>query len=185
LFLVVIIIAIIIGYLLGGRFKNIDMSKFEGVYLVFIAFTIEAIVVLSIRKGFLVVGSLTYIINLIMYIILFVFIYRNRHSKCMVLIGLGFLLNALPIFLNGGAMPVSGNVINQLGMTQNVSSEGLYVIIDVNTKLSFLADIIAVKYPKTYAASVGDFVEAVGIAVFIITEMKSKKSKINYMKIQQ
>jgi hypothetical protein len=179
LFLVVIIIAIIIGYIVRGSLKNIDPSNLKVIYLVFIAFLIEAIMIVLIRKGYLIRGTLTYIINLIMYTSLFVFIYQNRYNKWMLLMGAGVLLNALPIFFNGGAMPVSSTIINQLGMTQNVSSEGLYVIIDANTKLFFLGDIIALKYPRTYVASIGDIVEVIAIAAFIITEMKSKKYKSN------
>jgi hypothetical protein len=179
MFLVVIIIAIIIGYILQGSLKNIDPSKIKAIYLVFIAFFIETIMVMLIRKEYFVRGNLTYIINLIMYIFLFVFIYQNRYNKWLLLIGAGFLLNALPIFFNGGAMPVSSSVINQLGMTQNVTSEGLYVIIDESTRLPFLGDIIALKYPKPYVISVGDIVEVIAIAAFIITEMKNKKYNNN------
>ena len=179
MFLVVIIIAIIIGYILRGSLKNIDPSKIKAIYLVFIAFLIEAMMIVLIRKGYLVRGTLTYIINLIMYITLFVFIYENRYNRWLLLMGAGFLLNALAIFFNGGAMPVSNTIINQLGMTQNVTAEGLYVIIDASTNLAFLGDIIALKYPRPYVISVGDIVEVIAIAVFIITEMKSRKYKSN------
>ena len=35
--------------------------------------------------------------------------------------GLGFLLNAIPIFLNGGAMPVSAKAAEIAGITLNIS----------------------------------------------------------------
>jgi hypothetical protein len=179
LFLVVIIIAIIIGYILRGSLKNIDPSKINAIYLVFLAFLIEAVMIVLIRKGYLVRGTLTYIINLIMYITLFVFIYQNRYNKWLLLMGAGFLLNAIAIFLNGGAMPVNSIIMNQLGMTQNLSSEGLYVIIDGSTRLAFLGDIIALKYPRSYVISIGDITEVIAVAAFIITEMKIKKYKSN------
>jgi hypothetical protein len=179
LFLVVIVIAIIIGCILKGNPKNIDPSEIKAIYLVFVSFLIEAIMITLIRKGYLVRGTVTYIVNLIMYIVLFLFIYKNRYNKWLLLMGTGFLLNALAIFFNGGAMPVSSNIINQLGMTQNVSAEGLYVIINANTRLAFLGDIIPLKYPRSYAVSIGDIVEVIAIAAFIITEMKSKKYKSN------
>jgi hypothetical protein len=171
------ITAILIGYILKGSIKNINPSKIRSIYLIFIAFLIEAIMVMLIRKGYLVRGTLTYIINLIMYITLFVFIYQNRYNKWMLLMGAGFLLNAIAIFLNGGAMPVNSIIMNQLGMTQNLSSEGLYVIINGSTRLAFLGDIIALKYPRAYVISIGDITEVIAIAAFIITEMKSKKYK--------
>ncbi len=185
MFIAVIIVAIIIGYIFKGRLSNIDANSIQSMYLIFIAFLIEAIMIFLIRKGYLQRGILTYIVNLIMYIFLFSFIYKNRYDKCMVLMGVGFLLNALAIFLNGGAMPVSSEIVNQLGITQNISAEGLYVFVNESTRLRFLGDIIPLKYPRSYAISIGDIVEAIAIAVFIITEMRSKKTKINYMKIQQ
>jgi hypothetical protein len=179
LFLVVIIIAILVGYILRGSLENIDPSKTKSIYLVFIAFLIEAVIVMSIRKGYLVRGNVTYIINLIMYMTLFIFIYQNRYNKWILLMGAGFLLNAVVIFFNGGAMPVSSIAVNHLGMIKSISSEGLYVVIDANTKASLLADIIPIKYPRPYVISIGDIVEIVAIAAFIITEMKSKKYKSN------
>jgi hypothetical protein len=169
----------LVGYILRGSLKNIDPSKIKSTYLVFIAFLIETIIVMSIRYGYLVRGSLTYIINLMMYITLFIFIFKNRYNKWMLLMGGGFLLNAIVIFLNGGSMPVSSIAVNHLGMIQSIPSEGLYVAVDANTKLSFLSDIIPIRYPRKYVISIGDIVEAISIAAFIITEMKSKKYKSN------
>lgn len=179
MFLAVIIIAIIIGYIMKGSLKNLDPSKINAIYLIFIAFLIETVMIMLIRKGYLIRGTLTYLVNLVMYIILFVFIYQNRYNKWLLLMGAGFLLNALVIFSNGGAMPVSSTILNQLGMTQNISADGLYTIINTNTKLVFLADSIALKYPRPYVVSIGDIIEAVAVAAFIITEMKSRKYKSN------
>ena len=69
-----------------------------------------------------------------MYVLLAAFIYFNRKNKYIVLMGLGFLLNAIPIFLNGGAMPVSAKAAETAGLTLNMSKEGLYTLINENTR---------------------------------------------------
>lgn len=175
MFIQALVIAIIIGYILKGSLKNIDTSSIKGLYFVFIAFFIELIIVILIKNGYLIRGIITYIINLIMYILLLIFIYINRKNKWIVVMGIGFLLNAIPIFLNGGAMPVSSSAVDAVGITQNVSSEGLYVLIDNSTKLAFLGDVIPLKYPRPFAISIGDIIGAIGLMLFVITEMKSKR----------
>ena len=101
-----LVFAIIIGYILKGRVKNLENVDITRTYLVFISFFIEAFIIIFIRKGIFIIGEFTYILDSIMYILLAVFICFNRKNKYIVLMGAGFLLNAIPIFLNGGAMPV-------------------------------------------------------------------------------
>ncbi|MCM8711500.1 DUF5317 domain-containing protein [Clostridium sp. SYSU_GA19001] len=182
MFIQALIIAVIIGYILKGSLKNIDASSIKGLYFVFTAFLIEFILIMLIRNQYLTRGIVTYVVNFIMYLLLFVFIYVNRRNKWIVLMGIGFLLNAIPIFLNGGAMPVSLSAVKAAGITQNVSSEGLYRLIDEGTKLAFLGDVIPVKYPRPFAVSIGDIVGAIGLMLFVITGMQRKKTEIKYVK---
>ena len=82
---------------------------------------IELFIIIFIRKGLFNIGKFTYLLNSIMYILLAVFIYFNRKNKYIVLMGVGFLLNAIPIFLNGGAMPVSAKAAETEGFKQRRS----------------------------------------------------------------
>ena len=86
--------------------------------------------------------------------------------------GVGFLLNAIPIFLNGGAMPVSAKAAETAGLTLNISSEGLYTLINGSTKAWFLGDIIPLTFLRNFAISIGDIIAALGLMLFIITGMK-------------
>ena len=164
--------AVIIGYLLKGNIKNLENVDVKAVYLVFIAFLIEFFIVISIRKGFFDIGIFTYILDFIMYTLLIVFIYYNRKDKYIVLMGVGFLLNAIPIFLNGGAMPVSAKAAATAGITLNISKEGLYTLINENTRLWFLGDIIPLTFLRNFAISIGDIIAVVGLMLFIIMGMK-------------
>lgn len=177
MFFLAFILAIIIGYAVNGRLKNIDASKVKLLSLVFIAFFLEFIVLTLIKKGYMHIGALTYVSDVIMYSLLIIFAYANRKNKWLLLLGVGAILNAIVIFANGGVMPVNPDIVKSFGYHGDVALQGLYNLADGNTKLYFLADIIPIKYPKPGIASIGDITEILGVAIFIITEMKSKIKK--------
>ena len=172
MFIEALIFAVIIGYILKGKIKNLENVDIKRTYLVFISFFIEFFIIISIRKGFFNIGIFTYILDFIMYVLLVTFIYFNRKNKYIVLMGLGFLLNAIPIFLNGGAMPVSAKAAETAGLSLNMSKEGLYSLINENTRVWFLGDIIPLTFLRHFAISIGDIIAVLGLMLFIITGMK-------------
>lgn len=175
MFIEALIFAVIIGYILKGKIRNLENVELNKTYLIFTSFLIELFIVISIRSGFFNIGIFTYILDSIMYILLVIFIYFNRKNKYIVLMGVGFLLNATAIFLNGGAMPVSAKAAEIAGITLNVTKEGLYTLINENTRLWFLGDIIPLTFLRNFAISIGDIIAVVGLMLFIITGMKQSK----------
>ncbi|MCB2289898.1 DUF5317 domain-containing protein [Clostridium sp. CS001] len=167
-----LIFAVIIGYILKGNIKNLENVDVKGVNFVFISFFIEFFIIIGIRKGLFSIGIFTYILDFFMYILLAVFVYFNRKNKYIVLMGLGFLLNAIPIFLNGGAMPVSAKAATAAGLSLNMSKEGLYTLISENTRVWFLGDIIPLTFLRNFAISIGDILTLLGLMLFIITGMR-------------
>jgi hypothetical protein len=167
-----LIFAVIIGYILKGNIKNLENVDIKAVYLVFISFFIEFFIIMSIRKGFFNIGIFTYILDFIMYALLAMFVYFNRRDKFVVLMGLGFLLNAIPIFLNGGAMPVSAKAATAAGLSLNMSKEGLYTLINENTRVWFLGDTIPLTFLRNFAISIGDIIAMLGLMLFVITGMR-------------
>lgn len=181
MFIIGIIFSIIIGYLFKGNLKNLENINLNCIYLAFAGFFIEAVIIFSIRKGIIVRGTLTLILDIIMYILLFSFTYANRKNIFLVIMGAGFLLNALAIFSNGGAMPVSAEAMAAAGLVADVNREGLYVLVGPATKLSFLCDVIPFNFISHLAISIGDIITAIGLMTFIITSMKTKKQEVvNY-----
>ena len=176
MFIQAIIVAIIIGYILRGSLKNFELVELKGLYAVTLSFTLQFIVIMLIRKGMLHNGTLTLVLHLIMYILLFYFIYLNRKYKFLVLMGVGFLLNAIPIFLNGGSMPVSHEAVVKLGANMNVTKMGLYNFINSNTRVWFLGDIFPYKAIIKVVMSIGDIIIVIGLMLFIITGMKNKEN---------
>jgi hypothetical protein len=174
MFIEVIIFSIIIGYLLRGRLKNLEKCSINNVWMVFAAFIIEFFVVISIEKGILTRGTITLILEILMYSLMFVFAYKNRKNVFIDIMSLGFLLNAIAIFSNGGAMPVSIKAIDIAGMSHNIEREGLYRAANGSTRFFILCDIIHDTFLRKFVVSIGDITAAIGVMGFIICGMKKK-----------
>lgn len=177
MFIEAVVLAIIIGYAAGGRLKRLEYADIKGIYLVFTAFLTEAVIMFLIRKGILQRGTITYILDVLMYSQLAAFTWINRKNPWLVITGVGFLLNAIPIFLNGGAMPVSVDAAVKSGFMSsanevNLEARGLYTAVTKSTRLWFLGDVIPKSFIMKSVISIGDIVSSIGIAGFIITRMK-------------
>lgn len=172
-----LIVSIIIGYIFKGRLVNLESIEIKKIYLIFIGYGVQFITTLLVKRGFLALGTVTLILHLFMYIFLFIFIYFNRDNKFLLLIGFGFLLNAIVIFANGGLMPVGVKALDILGFPHNVASRGLYILADNKTKLYYLADIIPTKFLVKFSASIGDYVSILGMGWLVILGMMNHKVK--------
>lgn len=178
MFIEAIVLAIIIGYIAGGRLKRLEDADIKGIYLVFTAFLTEAVIMFLIRKGIVQRGTITYVLDVLMYGQLAVFTWINRKNPWLVIAGMGFLLNAIPIFINGGAMPVSVEAAVKSGFVSsaqeaNLEARGLYTAVTESTKLWFLGDVIPKRFIMKSVISIGDIVSSIGIASFIITRMRN------------
>ena len=95
---------------------------------------------------------------------------RTRVRIAAVILGAGWLLNLAVIAPNGG-MPVSRDAMERAGLPRNFEIvEGnlfKHTVLDDSTRLSFLADVVPIRYPLPNVYSVGDFVLLVGIASFL------------------
>lgn len=177
MFIEVFIFSLLIGYFLGGKLKNFEHVKIHGLYIIFISFSIEFCINILLRNKILSRGILTYLLDLIMYSLLLYFTFLNRKNKFIVLIGIGFIMNAMPIFFNNGAMPVSSEAIVAAGISPSinnikVSNEGLYTLINNETKLWYLGDIIPKPFLRPAVISIGDIISGIGLIFLVIKGMK-------------
>lgn len=177
MFVLAIIFGVIIGYILKGRLSNLEHMELKGIYLIAFGFAIEFVIILLIRKNIVTAGISTLFLDVIMYLLILIFILLNRKNRYIVIMGMGFMLNALAIFSNGGTMPVSTSALEIIGFSTNVHTEGLYTLINANTNLSFLGDIIPIDFIGRFVVSVGDIVSGIGLILFIITSMRKSASK--------
>lgn len=177
MFIYSIILAVILGFVFKGSLKNLSNINMPGTGFVIAGFAIDAATHLMSEHGVLKTGIVTYLLGILMYIFIFVFVYLNRKNPYIIVIGIGFLLNAAAIFSNGGVMPVAHSAMASVSITQNPSSIGLYSLVDSSTKLKFLCDVIPVKFLANAVVSIGDIIAAIGIMLFIITGMCSKNQQ--------
>lgn len=175
MFIQAILLAVVIGLVLGGSLKNLANIKIEAISIIAAAFLLDAAVIWSVRSGLLETGSITMIVDLSMYLLLAVFVFMNRRNPCIVIAGAGFLLNAVVIFGNGGAMPVGAYALQAAGLTLDVSTQGHYAPVGEATRFRYLGDIIPYTFLNINIISIGDIVSALGVMLLIITSMKSDK----------
>lgn len=96
------------------------------------------------------------------------FVWMNRRIPGLWLVGLGALLNLLPIMANGGVMPASAHALEVAGVP---TPEGVFANSAAlpDPRLLFLGDVLAI--PKTWpfanVLSIGDIVIVVGAAYTI------------------
>lgn len=175
MFLQVVILAVILGFLFRGNLKNLANMKIEGVYLIVMAFVVEASIIIPLNMGILHVGQTTMLMDIVMYALLFIFILKNIKNPYIIIVGIGFALNAAAIFANGGAMPVSSAAYQAVGLTGDAGSMGLYAFIDESTRLWFLGDIIPYDLIDVNILSIGDLISSLGIMLLIIVNMRKPK----------
>lgn len=176
MFIMAIVLAVIIGFLTRGSLKNLENLKLKKIGLIFTAFIIEIFIVILTKNEIIKVGMLTFFIDSIMYIFIFLFIYFNKKDKFIIMMGVGFLLNAISIFANGGAMPISVEALKSAGLSIDATKIGLYTLIDSNTKFAFLGDIIPSTFLRRTVMSIGDIVSALAMMMIVILNMKKTQN---------
>ena len=171
-----LIVAIILGYLLKGRLSHLINLQIRGIWLILIGFLLERGLNLLLKIGWMELGILTYLLDLLMYILILIFIWRNNRLKPLWVMGIGFVMNAIPIFANGGAMPVSPKAMDYMGISTDASLTGLYSIMREETHFKILSDIIPIFLGKVgFVISIGDIVLCIGMIWLVIKGMRTKQ----------
>jgi hypothetical protein len=167
-----IALGVVIGWLAGGSIRGLNTFPLKWFGLVWVAATCQ---VAQYSVGVFTdhphsvqnVGLLV-----VMYGACGAFMARNWSSTTgrlhtgLVLLAGGFLLNAVPIALNG-RMPYSGRAADYLGLTGDT---GKGVRIGPGTHLGWLGDVIPVPGVRAIV-SVGDLVLVVGIVITLVALM--------------
>lgn len=109
------------------------------------------------------------------YILLVAFAVANVRRPGLLIVGIGLLLNFLPVVSNGGLMPITPQTLERTGAVPQGVSPGDWVpdskdvLLERNdTRLWFLSDRIVVQdLPGFRAFSIGDVVIALGLVVTV------------------
>lgn len=172
MFVLAIILGIIIGYIFKGKLSNLPTVNLKGTYLIIIGFLIEFITNRLIIGGMLKISIFTFLLDLSMYILIFTFVFLNKKNYLIVIMGIGFLLNAIAIFSNSGTMPVTPKAL-EIMHVNSVNNKGLYSVVNSNTHFGILCDIFPIHFIRSlFVVSLGDIVSATAIFIFIVKGMR-------------
>jgi Family of unknown function (DUF5317) len=162
--LIVIGVAIVIGWSRGGRLANLTEIRVRIWWLLFLGFGLQvaAVFLPSDRHGLAVA------IILASYVPLLLFVWLNRSMTGMWIAGIGILMNFTVIALNAG-MPVMLEAIEVAGGTGIPDLGARHVLMTDTTRLPFLGDVIP--FPAS-VISIGDVFLAIGIGLFVEDRMR-------------
>lgn len=168
---VILLLAIGLGYLLGGTLDRLgDLGLREGRIVV-------AAVLLQLAGG--IVGGPFYPMGLALSALLVAgFLAHNRGVRGTGLVALGLLSNALVVGVNG-AMPVSSDASGRAGISSQDILSGAdprHELATSSTDLRALGDTIPVLLPvRPEVVSAGDVLIAAGLAQLVVVGMTRRR----------
>lgn len=174
LLLAVVLVAIYLGYLFGGRLKNLEALRPRWWGLVIAGLGIQFVPLPEGTAGTdLVVRTAVLALS---YTLLVTFAAVNIRMPGMVLVLIGVACNFTVIVVNGG-MPASASALinsGQQDVLESLRHEGAdkHHLLTDDDQLTFLADVIAVPEPIGQAASIGDVFVYAGLVWLVIATMR-------------
>lgn len=163
--LLVIVAAIVVGYLRGGRLHRIADSQLRWPGLLFAGFGLQVALDLAAPRYEGLEGVAGTAVLVASHLLVLGWIAANRYRPGMALVFAGLAMNAVVIAANGG-MPVDPQAITRLGIEAPEALYGKHVLMTESTRLAFLADIYALP-PLRTIISVGDVVLAAGLVPLV------------------
>ncbi len=180
LYLIATVLGVLLGIVFKGKLSNLLNIRLEKVWIVILAFVVQTLLRVLTLNGLGILSGYGLITHCIVYGLLLVGFWFNRHYAGMCIMGLGCFSNALVMALSGGKMPVSVEALAKAQITGvedilQAGMDGKHVILDESTRLYFLADII--NLPPVLGAfmpvvSIGDLIIAAGIFLLAFCGVK-------------
>lgn len=171
-----IILSILIGWVRKGKLRHLGTIEIKGIYLFFIGGMAQVVLFAMADEQGSGVRRLLYdqfyVLHLLTYIIIMVPIVLNLNWRGLNLMGLGSLLNFIPIAANQGQMPVA------LPAPYAPNFDIGHVLLESGTRFKVLSDIIfiAPPYPMPKIMSIGDFLIMAGVFWLIQSAMMLEKN---------
>jgi hypothetical protein len=158
LFLVLALALVPVG---GGRLRALSSLRFRAPWLLWLALAAQVVLIaFPGQESWWRTAA-----NVATFPLGLAFVWWNRRIPGLWLVGVGALLNLLPILANGGVMPASAHALALAGIPAHL---GIYAnsAVLAEPRLLFLGDVIAIpeSVPLANVLSVGDVLIALGAA---------------------
>lgn len=171
-------LTLLLGWCTGGRLARIENLTLRLLLLPPLALLLQAVPGRFPAESY---GSWGWALTPCSYLLLFVFIWTNRHlRKTALCLSLGSLCNLFVISFNGWRMPVSqaaASVLSPEGLISLTNQQiPMYALVDDRTVLGFLGDILYCPIPLFKGfASIGDLLLAAGVFFCLMAIMCPSK----------
>lgn len=170
-----ILLALLVGWLRGGKVSRLVDFQLKLPWLIIAAFVIQSALP-RLTSGPL--AGYRFVLLITSYLMLLWALSRNEPNLGIIMTTLGVFLNFTVILLNGG-MPVSQGAARSTGYTGSfealaAAKDGVHVLLGPGSRLAWLADIIPQPVPPFLGAvvSVGDIILAAGVFIVVQNNMK-------------
>ncbi|MGO1478180.1 DUF5317 domain-containing protein [Senegalia sp. (in: firmicutes)] len=177
-----LLLAVIVGYMKGGKFIRLKNLEFKMLSPIIIALIFQYLLLIFSDNDLKIVGNYVEEIYLGSFILLFIGILLNIKTPSLWLVLIGAISNFVVFFMNGMKIPVAADALNLAGMnsTINLIENGqykLYEIIASGTDYSLLGKVIAIDQvlPISGVFSIGDVLITLGLFIFIESHMNDKR----------
>jgi DHA3 family macrolide efflux protein-like MFS transporter len=178
--LVAVVLAVVLGLLVGGRLENLSRIRFQWGVLLFLAVVLRYGTETAIRNGFAPVEELRLPLYALAFAMVAAILWANRGQPGLLVAAAGVTANGVAIVLNGGWMPVWRPALLLVGMTPQDLVVSFHRLLPEQLGLEFLlrggpfGDLIPVPIPfLTNVASIGDAFIAAGLAWYVFATLAS------------
>ena len=181
LFLSIIALAVLAGYLAGGRLTRFTQLQLRWWALAPIAFALQGAPLPDGEGGIdLAIRMLVFGTS---YALVVAFAIKNLRIAGVPVIVLGLLLNGLVVTVNGG-MPVSESALRSSGESETLTAlsddrAAKHHLMTDETLLPFLGDVVAIPSPIGQVISIGDVFVYAGLTWLIVAVMQGRTAGLD------
>jgi hypothetical protein len=179
-FLNVVLLALVIGKLLGGRLSRLADTPIAGKGLVFIAIGLQMIAFPWSFLPWTTPSGLASAIWILSFALLITMLVMNRGLPGVAIVATGLTCNIVAVVANNGLMPVRPSALLEAGTQYHVHNNSIQV---GDPNLGFLIDRWAAPQwlPLGNVFSVGDVVIAIGTIVAVVAAMQAPRGRRSWL----
>jgi Family of unknown function (DUF5317) len=173
-FLDVVLVAVVVGKLLGGSVATLADAPIKGMRLAFAAIALQVVAFPSGVFPWGMPSSAARVLWLVSYALLLAMLLRNARYFGLPVVVAGLLSNLTAILANGGLMPVRASALAAAHRSYSMHNNSIEV---VRPHLAALVDRWAVPnwLPLGNVYSIGDVLIAAGVFLAIVAAMRAPR----------